>query len=387
MAHYLLIARFTMDDIPLRLFGHPVMAKDEAKQIEDDPSLLATKWRHVIDMWPNNSPGGFVDALVLQIDELSGYPLGVTFDSTADTQPLDPQPTQPLDPQPIQSTIPVPDGYVEITDPNHKLRPYVDFYLSLNFDPGEWISITETDGCLVSDWGQPWRFCCPADKHPDRQPPVAILAPEGLPPGFVEITDPLHNVRVGIDYYAERSAEKGVLWKLVEESSVNLYSFRFAYRFACPATQHPDLQGTSLPAETDELTVLREANEILVKKQVELVNDIEILRKANADLNHRLNATLARASHATDLESRIRRMAINFVQFHAKLRERRVWSSLFAAEKQMPLAYTQALMTVDSAFTDVFVSFLQNFPHVQPDMPDEWQIDTAQADDDDGTTD
>ena len=333
MTYYLLIARFTWDDVPLRLFGNPFWAHVEAQQLEANPSLLETKWIDSLRVWPagkgdHDLLGDFVGALVLKINKLSGYPKEVTFFEGVDANQV-----ESVQPAPAEASLP--SGYVEITDPNHKLRPGVDFYLSLNWSPGEWILITETDAVLISDW-----------------------------------------------------SERG-------------------YRFCCPATHHPDLQGVSspsIPVEVDELDLLRDANAILRKENDDLQAkilglQIEVgslraensdLRRLNEDLNQRLKGTLARASQATDLEARIRVSAINLVKFHAKLHERRIWSSVFAAERQMPQAYTEALLTVEGAFTDAFLLFLQSFPHVQPDMPDEWQIDfeaAADDDDDDGMAD
>ena len=86
MANFLLIARFTFSDVPLRLFDSPICAEAEAKRIHDDRSLLETKWQNSIDAW-NDGDGSlksedFIAAVVLCIDAQTGYPTRVTFDST-----------------------------------------------------------------------------------------------------------------------------------------------------------------------------------------------------------------------------------------------------------------------------------------------------------------
>ena len=371
--YHLLIARFTMDDIPLRLYGHYAYAaaEDDAKAIHADPKLLRTKWARSVDKWPLPPRRDFVGAIVLSIGELDGYPSRVRFDSTA--------------------------------EPAH--------------------------------------------------PPV--------PEGHVEITDPRHNVRVGIDYYADRDAENGVLWKLVQGSSGNLCGFRFC----CPADKHPDLQSataTPLPAETDERAILREASEILVKQQIALTNDIEILRKSNADLlaenntlvatrtqlhktisemleersrwvethvpelqgrydqckervfeleaqvgflndrnaalvskneelqqqqntdlvsenvdlRRRLNATKARADRATDLEGKLRGTAQLLLTHFQRLEDRAKWAFRFADEELMPLAYAKAMLHCQRKFAEEFQGFLSTYPHVLPDIPAKhWPVD------------
>ena len=86
MAHFLLIARFTVSDIPLRLFDSPILAEAEAKRLQADTSLFKTKWKNSIDAWCDGDGSTeseeFIGVVVLCIDAQTGYPMKVTFDST-----------------------------------------------------------------------------------------------------------------------------------------------------------------------------------------------------------------------------------------------------------------------------------------------------------------
>ena len=323
--HYLLIARFTMDDIPLRLYDayDCAAAEAEAKAIHADPTLLDTKWKRSVEKWPLTPRGDLVGAIVLSISELDGYPAKVRFDSTTEPVPAPPEPAPPETTPPDPAHPPVPEGHIEINDPNHRLRPGIDLFVSnysstsSHLDFHQWKYISELDADLISNWSGIFRFCCPAEYHPSQKLAFAVLSPGGLPDGFVEITDPRHNVRVGIDYYADRSAENGVLWKLVQESSGNLCGFRFC----CPADKHPALQSavtaTPLPAETDDLSYLRERNQVLNSRQIALTNDIEILRKSNAELLAENNTLVATRTQLHKTISEMLEERSQWIETHA----------------------------------------------------------------------
>lgn len=86
MAHFLLIARFSVSDIPLRLFDSPILAEAEGKRLQADLSLLKTKWKNSIDAWCDGDGSTeseeFIGTVVLRIDAQTGYPTRVLFDST-----------------------------------------------------------------------------------------------------------------------------------------------------------------------------------------------------------------------------------------------------------------------------------------------------------------
>ena len=86
MAHFLLIARFTVSDIPLRLFDSAILAEAEAKRLQSDVSLLKSKWQNSIDAWRDGDGSTdseeFIGAVVLWIDGQTGHPKKVLFDST-----------------------------------------------------------------------------------------------------------------------------------------------------------------------------------------------------------------------------------------------------------------------------------------------------------------
>ena len=474
MAHYLLIARFTMDDIPLALLKDKSWAEKHAKDLQADPSLLDTKWKKAVDVWPAHD-GDFAGAVVLHLDVM-GDPVGVTFDSTYDDKDI-----QPPDPQPIQSTIPVPDGYVEITDPNHSLRPYLDLFLAKYNPPDKWMPITDTDAVFIRDWCEPgYRFCCPAERHPDRKPtplPAETNATKFLREANdilvknqVELVNDIEILRkANADLLAENNTlvatrtqlhktvsellEERSRWteahvpelqgryekcsKQVEElQAVNailkkdndhlrLSNIGFGERNASSQAEIRDLHAkvAHLQAEYNRVADLNSQLErdgvqwartvVELKEQIEEKSDQVAtnerafealadqnaavhqlnasLRQLNEDLNHRLNATLARASQATDLESRIRGMAVRLLRFAEDIGNRAKWSKVFGNEGLMPPAYHKAMAYCWTDFTFQLEEFVRAFPHVSPDMPDHLKIDAIdpgdEADDDDGTTD
>lgn len=404
--HYLLIARFTMDDIPLRLYGSydGATAEADAKAIHADPTRLDTKWARSMDKWPLPARGDFVGTIVLSINELDGYPSKVRFDSTAEPVPAPPEPAPPTTTPPDPAHPPVPEGHIEITDPEHRLRSGIDYALDLADPKDGW---SKVEKATVGDNSHKFRFCCPEEYHPSRKLAFLVLSPSGLPDGFVEITDPRHNVRVGIDYYADRSVEKGVLWKLVQESSGNLSGFRFA----CPAEHFPWREPAPAPSEpsglsraTDNDTPLASGarsldaenadlkrrvaeleaeNSIMAAKNAELhathrlvrvayIKKNDELRALNEDLNHRLSATKARADRATDLEGNLRGTAQHLLSHFQRLEERAKWAFRFADEEMMPLPYARAMLHCQRKFAEEFQGFLHTYPHVLPDIPEEY---------------
>lgn len=328
----------------------------------------------------------------------------------------------------------VPDGYVEITDGSHRLRANIDLYSN---DWGvDWTPVTETDAVLISDFSDLcYRFCCPADKHPDLQCKPAetpTRSPEPthhpVPGGHIEITDPPHRLRPGIDLFVSNSSSTSShldsqQWKYISELYADLISnWSGIYRFCCPADKHPELQGK--PAETPtreqlqavvrsleqsnsdlraefeqwrahadtrigELTTdnsnlhtqLREQSQSAIKRNESDQQAFELLqaqnsdlRRLNEDLNNRLSKTLARAALATHLESKVRASGIQLLRFAVAMGDRRRWATTFVEEGVLAKAYLQAIERIDEQFTELFGEFVARFPHIQPDMPDEWQM-------------
>jgi hypothetical protein len=75
--------------------------------------------------------------------------------------------------------VPLPKGHVEITDPNHVLRPGIDRYLSVwKIDSNgylKWITAEQIDAenGPISTWLQCsdnyYRFCCPIEHYPRNE--------------------------------------------------------------------------------------------------------------------------------------------------------------------------------------------------------------------------
>lgn len=345
-ADYLLIARFTSGDIPLRLFGSQVGAETEAKTLHANPSLLNVKWQSSLCVWQWH-PGDFVGALVLCIDALNGYPTGVAFDSTEDGEAE----------LQTETTTRLPEGHIEITDPNHELRPGIDLYLSKyalntsNLATGQWLYISETDTTLIGEWGKSNRFCCPAHRHPDLDP--NCLSQDAIKE-FKELRDVNACLRDQVSRIQSEYNRVSDLNSQLERNAVQWSQTVVSLK-------------QDIDSKADQIDTLDQIQE-------NLIDDNRNLRRLNEDLNNRLKQVTARSEAAVSLESRIRKAAVQFLNFHTKLRERRVWSATFAIEQQMAEAYAQALMTAEEAFTNVFFDFLRSFPHVQPDMPEEWHI-------------
>ena len=358
---YLLIARFTSGDIPLRLFGSQVWAETEAKTLHADPSLLKTKWQISLDVWQWN-PGDFVGALVLCIDALNGYPTGVAFDSTEDGE-------AELQTETITR---LPEGHIEITDQNHKLRPGIDLYLSKYGAPREWTPdaewtssnewepITETDAVLISDWGKTgYRFCCPANQHPSLE---CLAKPIGTNRVLRQAIEEFEELRGDNTHLRTKVASLQTEYNRVADLNSQLE------RDAAQWSKAVERLKRNIDSKADQIETQDKIHE-------NLIDDNHNLRRLNEDLNNRIKQMTARSEVAISLESRIRKAAVQFVGFHAKLRERRVWAAVFAMEQQMKSAYAEALKTAEEAFTHVLFDFLRSFPHVQPDMPKEWHID------------
>lgn len=108
---YLLLARFSMDDIPLRLYYNRAMAEEAARAIDADPGLLSTKWKRSLAAWPHGVSGGFVGMIVMSISEVDGYPEQVTFDSTDYVPPDETvQPAAPAPPDPSGPSLATDNG-------------------------------------------------------------------------------------------------------------------------------------------------------------------------------------------------------------------------------------------------------------------------------------
>lgn len=345
--HYLLIARFSMGDIPLRLYDSYdcAAAEAEAKAIHASPTLLSTKWKRSLDKWPW-LPGGFVGVIVLSISDIDGYPSKVLFDSTADPEQASSTSATPREPHESTQT-PLPDGYVEITDPSHVLRPGVDRYLSSFMrDPDgslSWVLSEKADEDTgpIKNWdGDPhvYRFCCPAEHHPSRQPAQAPPEPSGLSRATGNGTS-LASAARSLD--AENAELK---WRVAELEAEN----------------------SRMAAKNAELHATHVA---YIKKNDEL-------RALNEDLNHRLNATKARADRATDLEGKLRGTAQQLLAHFQRLEDRARWAFQFADEEMMPLPYAKAMLHCQRKFAEEFQGFLHTYPHVLPDIPSEyWPVD------------
>lgn len=348
--HYLLIARFTMDDIPLRLYDSYdcAAAEAEAKAIHADPTLLDTKWKCSLDKWPG-LPGGFVGVIVLSISDIDGYPSKVLFDSTAEPEQASSTSATPREPHESTKTL-LPDGYVEITDPSHVLRPGVDRYLSSFMrDPDgslSWLLSEKADEDTgpIKNWdGDPhvYRFCCPAEHHPSRQPAQAPPEPSGLSRATDNGTS-LASAARSLD------AENADLRRRVADLEAQVRSL------------------------ISEKVSLSSKSEELQRNNVAYSRNNDELRALNEDLNHRLNATKARAERATDLEGKLRGTAQLLLTHFQRLEERAKWAFRFADEEMMPLPYAKAMLHCQRKFAEEFQGFLHMYPHVLPDIPEEY---------------
>lgn len=258
--HYLLIARFTMDDIPLRLYGAydgaAADAEADAKAIHADPTLLDTKWKRSVDKWPLTPRGDFVGAIVLSFADRDGYPRQVTFDSTAEAVPTPPEPA----PAP-----PEPSGLSRATDNGTSLASAARSLDAENADLRRRVAELEAENSIM----------------------------------------------------AAKNAE--------------LYATNVAYS-----------------RKNDELRAL------------------------NEDLNHRLNATKARAERATDLEGKLRGTAQLLLAHFQRLEERTMWAVRFADDSLMHPNYGKAMWHCERKFAEEFQGFLHMYPHVLPDIPAEY---------------
>lgn len=427
--NYLLIARFAMGDIPLRLYGDysGPTAEADAKAIHADPTLLDTKWKRSLDKWPGR-PGGFVGAIVLSINDLDGWPAKVRFDSTTEPVPAPPKPAPPTTTPPEPAHPPIPQGHIEITDPNHRLRSGIDYALDLADPKDGW---SKVEKATVGDNSHKFRFCCPAEYHPSHQPAPAPTEPTHppVPEGYIEITDTDHKLRSHVDFVLSRYITPDEWIPITESDAVRISEWSEpGYRFCCPADKHPDLQ--CKPAETPtreqlqavvrsleqsnsdlraefeqwrahadtriaELTTensnlhaqLREQSQSAIKRNESDQQAFEVLRaqnsdlrRLNEDLNNRLSKTLARAALATHLESSVRASGIQMLRFSVAMGDRRRWATTFVEEGVLAKPYLQAIGRIDEQFTELFGEFVARFPHIQPDMPDEWQMGFDNAD-------
>ena len=254
--HYLLIARFTMDDIPLRLYDRDgwAAAEADARAIHADPVLLDTAWKRSLDKWPGmqSSIECFVGAIVLSIAERDGYPREVTFDSTTEAAPPAPAP-------------PDPSGLSRSTDNGTSLASAARSLDAENADLKRRVSELEAENSIM----------------------------------------------------AAKNAE--------------LYATNVAYS-----------------RKNDELRAL------------------------NEDLNHRLNATKARAERATDLEGKLRGTAQLLLSHFQRLEERTKWAIRFADDSLMHPNYAKAMLHCQRTFAEEFQGFLHMYPHVLPDIPEEY---------------
>jgi hypothetical protein len=54
--------------------------------------------------------------------------------------------------------------------------------------------------------------------------------------------------------------------------------------------------------------------------------------------------------------------------------DRRRWATTFVEEGVLAKPYLQAIERLDEQFTELLHEFVDRFPHIQPDLPDEWQM-------------
>lgn len=335
--HYLLLARFSMDDIPLRLYGNRAMAEDAAKAIDADPGLLKTKWQRSLASWPHGVSGGFVGMIVLSISDSDGYPGQVTFDSTDYVPPDETAPPAKTTP-PEPGHPPVPEGHIEITDPEHRLRSEIDYALDLADTKDGWSKVQKA---TVGDNSHKFRFCCPADKHPDLQP---APAPDPNGPSLATANGTtLASAARSLD------AENADLRRRVVDLEAQVWSL------------------------TNERVSLSSKSEELQRRNVAYSRTNDELRALNEDLNHRLNATQARASRATELEGSLRGTAQHLLVHFQELEERTKWSLRFADEGLLPAAYCKAMQHCQRRFAEEFEGFLRKYPHVLLDIPEEYR--------------
>lgn len=452
--HYLLIARFTMDDIPLRLYDaySGPTAEADAKAIHADPTLLNTKWKRSLDKWPG-LPGGFVGAIVLSISDLDGYPAKVRFDSTTEPVPAPPEPAPP-EPAPPTTTPPdpahppVPEGHIEITDPSHRLRSDIDYALDLA-DPNDGWSKVEK--ATVGDNSHKFRFCCPAEHHPLHQSAPASPDPSATDERAIlrEASEILvkqqiewkNDIEILRRSNAELLAENNTLVatrtqlhktisEMLEERSqwIETHAPELQGRYdqckervfelesqvgflndrnAALVSKNEELQqqkaALTVRVDTNESAIeglisqnahLRRLNEDLRRRVAQLeaensgmaAKNAELqqnnvayskkngeLRALNEDLNHRLNATKARAERATDLEGNLRGTAQHLLAHFQRLEDRAKWAFRFADEEMMPLPYARAMLHCQRKFAEEFQGFLHTYPHVLPDIPQEYR--------------
>lgn len=295
--HYLLIARFSMDDIPLRLYDNFIEPEADAKAIDADPGLLGTKWQLSLAAWPHGVSGGFVGMIVMSISERDGYPWKVLFDSTDYVPPDETAPPAKTTP-PEPAHPPVPEGHMEITDQNHK--------------------------------------------HPDLQPAPAPPDPSG-PSRATDSGTTLASAARSLD------AENADLRRRVVDLEAQVRSLIS--------------ERVSLVSKSEELQ----------RNNVAYSRNNDELRALNQDLNHRLNATQARASRATELEGILRGTAQHLLGHFQELEERTKWSLRFADEGLLPAAYCKAMQHCQHRFAVEFEGFLLEYPHVLPDIPEEYR--------------
>ena len=243
----------------------------------------------------------------------------------------------------------VPDGYVEITDVSHRLRANIDLYSN---DWGvNWTPVTETDAVLISDFSDldDCFFCCPADKHPDLQcKPAETPTREQLQAVVRSLEQSNSDLRAEFEQWRAHADTR--IGELATENS-NLH-----------AQLRGQLQSAIKRNESDQ-----QAFEVLRAQNSDL-------RRLNEDLNNRLSKTLARAAMATHLESSVRASGVQLLRFSVAMGDRRRWATTFVEEGVLAKQYLQAIERIDEQFTELFGEFVARFPHIQPDMPDEWQM-------------
>lgn len=322
--HYLLLARFSMDDIPLRLYGNRAMAEDAAKAIDADPGLLKTKWARSLAAWPHGVSGGFVGMIVMSISESDGYPGQVTFDST-DYVPPD------------ETALPT------TATPHATATP-------LSAETDERAILCEASEILVKQ-----QIALTDDIEILRRSNAELLAENNT---LVATRTQLHKT----------------ISEMLEERSKWI------------ETHVPELQGrydqckervVDLEAQvwslTSEKVSLSSKSEELQRRNVAYSRTNDELRVLNEDLNHRLNATQARASRATELEGSLRGTAQHLLGHFQKLEERTKWSLRFADDGLLPAAYCKAMQHCQRRFAEEFEGFLHTYPHVLPDIPEEYR--------------
>ena len=276
---------------------------------------------------------------------------------------------------------------------------------------------------IVSDVTAGEDDATPEQSVPDDSRPTPDHADHApIPSGYVELTDPSHVLRPGVDLYL--SFTKGLsgkrLWMPVADidSDTKISSLSQSYRFICPGPHHPgklasapdvkpaasddlphdhhmtyatvlDLRGKveQLQAENDRwalkhagLKSLNTASEQQIATERQKVDE---LRALNTELHKRVTALRGSEQQATRLEKLATETAIRLVGQYERIASRYNFAHDFGAEGLMDKSYGKALAFCRQSLQVELEAFIDKFQHVLPHIPEEFHPDCC-SDDGDG---